>query len=208
MICDIIIPAYNEAPRVAVVIAACLEAKLGEVWVVDDGSSDTTSQVAQSTGAKVITLKANQGKAAAIFAGARASQAQVLLLVDADLLGLKAQHLIDLAKPVLEGGAEMSRGDFKGGRWQTHLSQNLAPILNGQRALLRERLLNLPELEQSRYGFEVKLAKAAREARWRIAYIPLKGVSQVMKEEKRQGFWQGIKQRMKMYQDIIKAFTQ
>jgi glycosyltransferase involved in cell wall biosynthesis len=63
----VLIPAYNEALRIEPVIA---EAKKHlPVSVVDDGSSDNTSQVAERAGARVIPLRPNQGKGVALKAG-------------------------------------------------------------------------------------------------------------------------------------------
>ncbi len=203
MTCAVIIPAYNESATIAQVIKAALTADIGEVWVVDDGSSDSTAKVAQQAGSKVIRLKKNKGKGGAIVAGANHLEADILLLLDADLIGLKPNHIYDLAKPLLNGSTDMVRGDFKGGRWQTNFSQAIAPVLNGQRAILRQRLLSIPKLAQTRYGVEVAIALTARRERWQVAHVSLQGVSQIMKEEKVNNFIKGFGVRLKMYGEII-----
>ncbi|ADI13544.1 glycosyl transferase family 2 [Truepera radiovictrix DSM 17093] len=197
-----LIPAFNEAANVPSVVRVALEAALGPVLVVDDGSGDATALAAERAGATVLRLPRNEGKGGALFAGARALSSDVVVLVDADLLGLRPEHLRDLALPVLRGEVEMTRGVFAGGRWRTTAAQRLTPQLNGQRALKRELLLSVPGLKSSRYGVEIAITEHAKRSGWRVRDVPLAGVSQVMKEEKR-GFWQGVAMRLKMYAEIL-----
>lgn len=82
-----IIPAFNEAGRIA---TAVLDTKrvLGNeafVIVVDDGSTDSTSDEAREAGAIVIRHKMNRGKGAAVKTGALASSSEWILVLDADL---------------------------------------------------------------------------------------------------------------------------
>jgi glycosyltransferase involved in cell wall biosynthesis len=200
----VVIPAFNEADHVAPVVRAALASGLGPVWVVDDGSSDATADVARAAGAEVLRLDANVGKGGALLAAARTLEVEVVVLLDADLVGLTPGHVRALAEPVLSGRADMTRGVFKGGRWHTTAAQRLTPQLNGQRALRRERLLGVPGIGRSRYGVEVVLGEHARRSGWRRADVPLEGVSQVMKEEKR-GLLAGISLRAGMYRDILRA---
>lgn len=187
------------------VIRVALAARLGPVLVVDDGSEDATYAAALTAGAAVLTLPANLGKGGAVFAGASALQTEVVLLVDADLVGLTPQHLRDLAQPVLDDRLDMTRGVFVGGRWRTTAAQNLTPVLNGQRALLRQNLLGVAGLAESRYGLEILMTEQAKSEDWRTGDVALIGVSQVMKEEKR-GFRQGFQVRLRMYRDILEAY--
>jgi glycosyltransferase involved in cell wall biosynthesis len=62
-----IIPAYNEAEKIGRVISAASEHL--PVLVIDDGSQDATSQVAEQSGAKVFRQNPNQGKGLALRAG-------------------------------------------------------------------------------------------------------------------------------------------
>ena len=183
-------------------MAKAVESGLGSVLVVDDGSSDGTSAAAAAAGATVLRLADNLGKGGAVAAAAARLDAEVLILLDADLLGLTAEHLHLLAAPVLAGELDMTRGVCVGGRWQTSAAQRLIPQLNGQRALLRDLLLSVPGLAASRYGIEVAITEQARKQGWRRRDIALVGVSQVMKEEKR-GLWRGLLTRLAMYRDIV-----
>jgi len=200
----VIIPAFDEAANLAPVVAAARAAELGPVVVVDDGSRDATAEVAGRAGAEVVRLGSNRGKGAALRAGAEAVSSEVLVLLDADLVGLEARHVRALAEPVVAGRAEMTRGAFRGGRWSTTTAQRITPQLNGQRALRRTSLLEVPHLAESRYGVEIAITRHAADRGWRCLDVPLEGVSQVMKEEKR-GLLRGALTRMRMYGEIVAA---
>jgi glycosyltransferase involved in cell wall biosynthesis len=64
-----LVPAYNEAGRVAAVVAAA-RVRL-PVLVVDDGSRDGTAEVAERAGATVVRHASNQGKGVALRTGFR-----------------------------------------------------------------------------------------------------------------------------------------
>ncbi len=199
----VVIPAFDEAGTVANVVRSAHAAGIGPVLVVDDGSSDATSAAARGAGAEVLRLPDNRGKGGAVAAAAAIRDEEVLVLVDADLTGLRAEHVRALAQPVLAGETDMTRGVFSRGRWTTTAAQHIAPQLNGQRGVLRARLLEVPGLAESRYGIEVAITNHAASAGWSSIDVTLEGVSQVTKEAKR-GFWRGLFVRLKMYVEILR----
>jgi len=200
----VVIPAFNEAATVGEVVGCAVASRVGPVWVVDDGSGDATADVARAAGAEVLSLAANVGKGGALASAARLLEQDVLVLLDADLLGLRPEHVRALLAPVMAGDAEMTRGVFRGGRFRTSAAQRLTPQLNGQRALSRLGLLAIPDLATSRYGVEVMIGAHAHRRGWRCQDVPLDGVTQVMKEEKR-GALAGMRHRAGMYADILRA---
>lgn len=200
----VLIPAFEEAGNIEPVVSAALAAELGPVLVIDDGSTDGTAEAARRAGARVLQLGRNLGKGGALAAGAAAVTEEVVVLLDADLIGLKPHHIEELAGPVLSGAVDMTRGSFQGGRWRTTAAQQVVPQLSGQRALRRQALLAVPGLAESRYGVEVAITRQAKEREWRSCEVVLEGVTQVMKEEKR-GFRGGLKARLQMYREVMKA---
>ncbi|MFH0917145.1 MAG: glycosyltransferase family 2 protein [bacterium] len=66
----VVVPAHNEAPRIAAVVEGLIRLGL-PVLVVDDGSGDGTGEVARTAGARVLRLEPNRGKGAALKAGFR-----------------------------------------------------------------------------------------------------------------------------------------
>ena len=111
----ILIPAYNEAENIGVVLDQIPAAVCGirtEVLVVDDGSRDGTNDVAAEHGALVARHVTNRGGGAALRTGYRLmveSGALIVVTLDAD-----GQHRPDemerLVKPILDGEVEMAHG--------------------------------------------------------------------------------------------------
>lgn len=199
-----IIPAYDEEKTVASVVRAVRSSNLvDEVIVVNDGSSDRTSQVAKAAGARVIDLAQNVGKGGAMKAGADATDADVLLFLDADLTGLTPEHLHDLLHPVVTNDADMTVGVFEEGRFATDMAQKITPFLSGQRAMHRWIMSEVPHVEHSRYGVEMALSRFAEKQNLRVRHVNLKHVAQVTKEEKL-GLVRGFQARLRMYWEIIR----
>lgn len=202
----VIIPAYNEERTVGEVIKSALACDLvDEVVVVSDGSEDATASKAREAGARVIDLAANVGKGGAMQAGLRDTQADVVLFLDADLLGLTHRHVRDLLLPVITGSAQISLGLFGKGRITTDLAQKIAPFLSGQRAVHRSLLAVLPDFSDTGWGVEVALSKYVRDHDIPVAEVNLDDVTQVTKEEKI-GLVKGLSSRMKMYWQIVRTF--
>jgi glycosyltransferase involved in cell wall biosynthesis len=208
-----IVPAYNEAARLAGVLTPLLEAPVvDEIIVVDDGSTDGTAGVArqfclQSSRVRLIELPENQGKGGAMRWGARNTDADVVLFLDADLSGLRPEHPAALLAPVLRGEADMAMGVFRGGGLATDLSHWLAPGITGQRAMARYAFLSLTAVQRARYGVETLINRQARAQGWRISHVVMCGVSHPVKERKI-GWVRGVHSRLKMYLEIAHALTE
>ena len=87
MYASIVVPAFNCAAELGECLAALDVARADrEVLVVDDASTDETSEVARRSGARILRFDRNRGPAAARNHGARASGGEVLVFVDADVV--------------------------------------------------------------------------------------------------------------------------
>lgn len=66
--CAAVIPCFNEGATIAGLVGAALQ-HLPQVVVVDDGSTDRTSEAAQAAGARMVRHETNRGKGAALRTG-------------------------------------------------------------------------------------------------------------------------------------------
>ena len=202
-----IIPAYNEEKNIGHVLSVLKDvALIKKVIVVSDGSTDDTVNVAKSYGVEIIELAENRGKGGALKAGLDNFQADVVLFLDADLLGLTEKHVLNLVEPVINDEADMTIGIFEKGRIATDLAQKMAPYLSGQRALKFSLLEKISDLDVARFGVELALNRFMESSNIRVKEVLLYDMSHVMKEEK-MGVWKGMAARMKMYWEIIKYLT-
>ncbi|MFC4453229.1 glycosyltransferase family 2 protein [Deinococcus sonorensis] len=196
----VVIPAYNEEQHVGAVVQAAL-LLTPQVVVASDGSRDATAQVARDAGAQVVELTQNVGKGPALFAALQATQAEYVVMLDADLVGLQLEHLESLLRPVLDGQLDMAIGIFDGGGLMTDFGNKMTPHLSGQRACRRDWLLAVPHLGEERWP-EPAITDALKGSGVRWDYVELPNLAQVMKEEKH-GFWKGVGHRSRMYVNLL-----
>ena len=105
------LPAYNEEKNIAKIIVQ-LKKVADQIIVCDDGSTDSTSIIAESLGAIIIKHPKNLGYGSAIrsiFLKSREINSEVLVTIDSD-----GQHKIEdiekVVKPVVDGRADVSIG--------------------------------------------------------------------------------------------------
>ncbi len=188
----VLVPALNAADTVEAVVRD-LRRELGDavpIFVVDDGSSDGTADVASGAGATVIRHPKNLGKGAAIRTGLRAARERgcdVAVTVDAD-----GQHPAAQAARLLEccpdpdalvlGTRDLEnsgapRGNLIGNR----ASNFFVSLFNGRRfsdtqcGLRRypiEATLSVRTKDQ-RFGFEAEIIFAARRAGIAVVETPV-----------------------------------
>lgn len=227
-----IIPAYNEAGRIGAVLETVAKAQhLQEIIVVTDGCSDETANEAravarqfaeafaqnavQGTGCRelrIFELKHNIGKGGAMTYGALRTEADVLLFLDADLIGLETSQVDDLLAPMIVEDAtqrtDMALGLFgavRGGifGWWLGFCHRQIAALTGQRAIRREIFLAVPGLTNSRFGVETAITRYVKYV-WKLNVVNvwLHGVTHPVKEEKI-GVWRGFRHRLNMYGEIV-----
>lgn len=113
MKCLLIIPAYNEAENITSVISEIRSLQpLVDLIVVDDGSTDATSALAERAGVRVLKLPFNLGYGAAVQSGLLygvEAGYDLCVLIDGD-----GQHdpkyIVDLIAPVEAGLADITLG--------------------------------------------------------------------------------------------------
>jgi glycosyltransferase involved in cell wall biosynthesis len=185
-----LLPAYNEAERIAATVGAvraiAAEARITEIIVVDDGSTDATATQAENAGADIVYRQAHRGKGAALQAAFDLSRSEIVLLLDADL-GETAVEAIKLVLPVLSGTADMTIATFpilsgtgggfglvlKLARWGIRklTGQTMFAPLSGQRAVRREVVATAGGFAAG-WGVEIGLTVAALRAGFRVLEVP------------------------------------
>lgn len=143
----IVIAAFEEADGIAEVVAALPDEVDGHattVFVVDDGSSDATAELADHAGALTCRLPVNRGQGAALRVGyelARRCGAAIVVTTDADGQ-YRAEELESVVRPVLDDradfvtgsrvlGSELTTNDFR--RLGVRVFATLATVLSGRR---------------------------------------------------------------------------
>lgn len=206
-----IVAAYNEGAFIGGVLSVlCQVEALDEILVVNDGSQDKTLAVALQAAEsdrriRVVNHPKNLGKGEAVFSGRENTQADILLMLDADLLALKPSQVWALIQPVLEDRADMTLGLFRGGRWNTDLAHWATPWLSGQRCLRSEMMDKVSRRAAQGYGLETAITVAAVQNGWRTQPVWLAGVSHPAGEIHR-GFVMGLANRARMYAHIARAW--
>jgi len=190
-----VIPAYQAQASVAAVVRG-LRAALGAdadapIVVVDDGSSDGTSEAATSAGARVVRHARNLGKGSALCTGfeeLRALGADAAVCVDADGQH-PAEEAVRLARhdaareALLLGVRDLARdgapkkNQFSNGFSNRFLSFALGRTLSDTQCGLRR--YPLPETlalggRATGYGFEAELILRAVRRGWEIVEVPVR----------------------------------
>ena len=112
----IIVPAYNEETGIGDTIESLMEADYPkkEIIVVDDGSTDRTSEIAKqytSQGVRVIR-KENGGKASAINYGFLFSKGEIIIIVDADSI-IERSAVREIVKKFEDPDVDAVAGNIK-----------------------------------------------------------------------------------------------
>jgi dolichyl-phosphate beta-glucosyltransferase len=203
---SIVIPAYNEALRLPQTLAR-IEAYLAtagvpaEVIVVDDGSADSTAQVAGQHAARWPQLHvlpgAHRGKGAAIQLGMAAARGRYRIFSDADL-SVPIDDLEKLLRPLRAGaGVAIASRALPDSQVEVHqpwYRETMGKIFNklvrifvlggvkdtqcGFKAFsaeVAERVF--PELQTRGFGFDVEILYRAQHAGYRIVEVPTRWIN-------------------------------
>lgn len=201
---SVVMAAYNEEPRIAEVLKVIDNHQLiDEVIVINDGSKDNTSGVAKRFNVKLIENEKNMGKTLTVKRGIEASKNDLIMMLDADLVGLDSDSITKLAKPVLDGLVD----------WTISLRQNSAGIMkllkmdwiSGERVIPKDLLLDPFIWSRPEIGFGLEtlmnMSLLSKKKTFRSVYLP---ELSIINKSKKIGKIAGIKAEFKMFSQIFK----
>lgn len=179
---SLIVPAYNEAARIAETTRAALDWMRDrpialELIVVDDGSDDDTAGIAESALAgdprgRVLRIP-HGGKAAAVRAGILAATGDQVAFSDADL----ATPLIymDALRQALERGFDIAIGTREGAGAH-RIGEPFYRHAMGRVFNAVVRLMLIPDVHDTQCGFKLFRAEVARDLVARSCLYPAASV--------------------------------
>lgn len=185
----VVLPAFNEAPRIGFGLRVLAEARLvNEVVVVDDGSTDKTLKAVIAS-AKTIRLPENRGKWLAVREALTSTDGDVYAVISADLSGFGGHDVDGLVNPLLTDPTRMmtvARCNFGGavpmdgmGEGSIHaVKQNISgvraytrPALEVALGIAEEFRWKYPEV-MFRYLLEHAANAAAIRNAWSVKEVP------------------------------------
>jgi len=185
---SIILPSYNEAENLKELIPCIYKSLKGEIEiiVVDDGSQDDTSQIAEKLGAKVIRNPYNMGNGASIKRGIREAKNEVLVLMDAD-----GQHLPSeipkLLKELDDFDMVIGERDARSQDWWRYLANKVFNLLasyvsgikikdltSGFRVVKKSKAKKFLYLLPNSFSYPSTLTLSFIKAGYPVKFVPVK----------------------------------
>ncbi len=208
-------PCYNELATIDTIVAAVLRSPIvGELIIVDDGSTDGTRDVLAGLDDDRITVilhDRNQGKGAALRTAFSAATCPFVIVQDADLEYDPAEYPL-VVGPLLDGKADVVYGSrFMGGRPHRVLyywhyvgnkllttASNMATNLNLTdmetcfKAFRREVIQSI-EIEEPRFGVEPEITAKIARMRLSIYEVGISYDGRTYEEGKKIGWRDGVR---------------
>jgi glycosyltransferase involved in cell wall biosynthesis len=192
---SVVMPVFNERATLEDIVRRVLESPVvGELVIVDDGSTDGTRELLRQwtdrDKIRVVLHEQNQGKGAALRTAFAHATGDLVVVQDADLEYDPGDYG-RLIEPILQGRADVVYGsrfldpascdDTRLHRWGNGLLTLMSNLLTGGRltdmetcykVIPREVLATIP-LRQNRFGFEPEITAKLARRKLRIVEVPI-----------------------------------
>ena len=212
---SVVIPCYNEESTVASVIETVLGIPwVGQVVVVDDGSTDKSREILAAIDdprVDVVLQPVNRGKGAALRTGFAKATQEFVVVQDADLEYDPSEFAL-LLGPLLENKADVVFGSrFLGGSahrvlyfWHSvgnkllTLASNVFTDLNLTDMetcykMFRRNVIQSIEIEEDRFGFEPEITAKVARGGWRVYEVGISYSGRTYAEGKKIGWRDGVR---------------
>ena len=204
-----IIPAYNEEKSIATTlntITPLLNWDLFEIIVINDSSNDQTQDILNSYPVQknlhLIHNTNNLGKSGTVTRGIELAKGDYILLLDADLLHLTKQNIIDLIAPIKSWKSRSSIAFIKNSRPLPPFKK--IDYCNGQRiiptTLLKQNIWKISNLLW--YGLEIFLNQLLIENKISLASVHRDNVENDFHQNK-DGLIKGRIKNLKIWRHIL-----
>ncbi|MDM1269004.1 glycosyltransferase family 2 protein [Acinetobacter indicus] len=191
---SVVLPAKNEAAAIGDTIRKIHALGIvNEILVINDGSTDSTKQVAEQAGAKVISHPYSKGNGAAIKTGAREASGDVIVFMDADgqhdpndipRLVQKIEEGYDLVVGARQKGSQASlgRGIANGlynGLASYMTEHKVKDLTSGFRAVRAEKFKEFLYLLPNGFSYPTTSTMAFFRAGYSVTYVPIHAAKRI-----------------------------
>lgn len=201
-----IIPAYNEGKNIKNIlniVSPLVWDMLFEVIVINDCSTDNTKKIIEEF-SKVIFIdnEENLGKTASVEKWLKKANWEYIFLLDADLINLTKEDIIELINPILENKADVTFS-FRKNSWPLFPFKKV-DYCTGERVVNKDILLEVFKEEKKLNGYwlEVLMNKLIILSKLKLKVVFWKNVENSYHSEKI-GLIKGWEKNFKIWKDII-----
>lgn len=201
-----IIPFFNERDRILKVLDEVIKIKsIHQILLVDDGSTDgTVEQIKQHyPNIEILHNKKNLGKTEAIITAIKHTKGEYILLLDADLKGIKYPEL-EKGIDVMRKNTDLDMIIFKriNPPFLVKISRG-AILISGQRIIKKEDLLlSLHTYRPQGYEIEFALNQYMIDKQKQVYWMPISARN--TRSTKKLGFSKGIQKILHMHIEILR----